>query len=184
MSTTPSEGTYLAPSGKSLINEEFMQFSKVFGTFRLACIVATVLMFSAVPSSAQKKETQKKDISQSEATAGGITPGDTRGFPVTITRPGSYRLTSNLRIMDPDVNAIDITAPNVTIDLNGFAILGPGGDGTGVGISAFQTQVTVLNGSIVGMGEGMSLNASLCRIEASVCLVARARVFWQGKRVC
>jgi hypothetical protein len=38
---------------------------------------------------------------------------------------GSYRLSSNLTVSDPDLSVIEITTDNVTIDLNGFTILGP-----------------------------------------------------------
>ena len=31
-------------------------------------------------------------IDQSRALAGNVTPGDTAGFPITISQPGSYRL--------------------------------------------------------------------------------------------
>ena len=35
-------------------------------------------------------------IDQNKALAGSVTPGDTPGFPVTISQPGSYRLSGNL----------------------------------------------------------------------------------------
>ena len=35
------------------------------------------------------------EINQARAKAGGVTPGDTPLFPVTISQPGSYRLTGN-----------------------------------------------------------------------------------------
>lgn len=61
-------------------------------------------------------------INQASALAGSVTPGDTPGFPVTISQPGSYRLSSNLLLGYP--GAIDIESDNVTIDLNGFTIFG------------------------------------------------------------
>ncbi|MCK7510597.1 MAG: hypothetical protein MZV70_45425 [Desulfobacterales bacterium] len=64
------------------------------------------------------------EINQARALAGGITLGDTPGFPVAITQPGGYRLTGNLEI-GAGVTAIEIAARDVTIDLHGFAILGP-----------------------------------------------------------
>src|SRR5579864_3177056 len=64
-------------------------------------------------------------INQANALAGNVTPGDTPGFPVTISQSGSYKLSSNLVIADPNANGIQITADNVTIDLNGFSIIGP-----------------------------------------------------------
>jgi len=44
------------------------------------------------------------------------------GFPYTISQPGSYKLSGNL--IDTALgNGIVITASNVTLDLNGFAIV-------------------------------------------------------------
>ena len=65
------------------------------------------------------------------------------GFPFEITQAGSYRLTGNLEVDDVDTTAIWVRAYYVTVDLNGFSILGPvlcdsdgacpeGGDGAGV----------------------------------------------------
>src|SRR5881409_3648374 len=63
-------------------------------------------------------------IGQYSALAGNVTPGDTAGFPVTISLPGSYRLSGNLTVPDFS-SAILITAEHVTLDLNGFSIIGP-----------------------------------------------------------
>ena len=113
-------------------------------------------------------------IDQNRALAGNVTPGDTPGFPVTISLSGSYRLSGNLTVPDQNTNAIEITssAAAVSIDLNGFAIQGPTlcdasippvcaptaadpsnvfGPGTGIRSSATGT-VTVRNGTIRGMG--------------------------------
>src|SRR5262245_12514472 len=63
-------------------------------------------------------------IDQKDAEAGKVTAGDTPGFPVTISQPGSYRLSSNLVVKEA-VTVIEITASDVTIDLAGFSIIGP-----------------------------------------------------------
>jgi len=109
-------------------------------------------------------------IDQNRALAGGVTPGDTPGFPVTLSVPGSYRLTGNLTVPDANTTAIQIAADNVTLDLNGFSILGPvvcsfnflstpqvscNLTGSGVGVDAFNfphDNLTVVNGTIRGMG--------------------------------
>jgi hypothetical protein len=114
-------------------------------------------------------------ITQAKAMAGGVTPGDAPGFPVTITQPGSYVLSGNLTVPDALTDAIVIGASHVTIDLNGFAILGPvdcsggldpcagapvGGARGGGGIitSGTQFNITVRNGTIQGMGrDGVAL---------------------------
>lgn len=127
-------------------------------------------------------------INQAKALAGNVTPGDAAGFPVTITRPGSYRLSSNLTVPNADSDAIvlalDTFGANVTLDLNGFAILGPNfcghdfvnntlvcsanGLGTGIRADGFYNLV-VMNGMIQGMGSYAiairTLGGSPCRIE-------------------
>ena len=113
-------------------------------------------------------------IDQNRALAGNVTPGDAAGFPVTITQPGSYRLSGNLTVPNQNTTAILITASHVTIDLNGFAIIGPtdcsgnlnpcAAAGTGRGIASPGTpflfggnvpvfNVTIRNGTVQGMGD-------------------------------
>ena len=106
-------------------------------------------------------------IDQNRTMAGNITPGDAPGFPVTINLPGSYRLSGNLTVPNSNTTGIVIAADHVTIDLNGFALLGPtncsgglnpcAGAGNGVGIdtsgSAPRFNITVRNGTIQGMGD-------------------------------
>ena len=117
-------------------------------------------------------------INQNAALAGNVTPGDTPGFPITISAPGSYRLSGNLTVPDANTTAIQVSADNVTIDLNGFSIIGPvvcsgfpvtscTPAGTGFGIkSGLATNVTVLNGAVRGMGAlGVSLDESGVRVE-------------------
>ena len=113
----------------------------------------------------------------------GCFPGDPPGFPVRIVEPGSYRLTSNL-VPTNSLGIIDVFTSNVTIDLNGFAILGPnscvggvpGGNcthsGGGAGIFADAgapnggaNGVTVRNGTVRGMST-----------TAGILLLANSRV--------
>ena len=60
-------------------------------------------------------------------------------FPIKISRPGSYRLTENLDVKGGD--AIDVLASNVTIDLNGFSIVGSSVKSSGIGINAVENGV-------------------------------------------
>jgi hypothetical protein len=108
-------------------------------------------------------------IDQKDATRGKVTPMDTPGFPVTISEPGSYRLASNLVVPDAATTAIQITADDVTLDLNGFSIIGPNVctpnptrctfQGGGIGVMAVgpvgvvsPANVRVMNGTVRGMG--------------------------------
>jgi hypothetical protein len=82
--------------------------------------------------------------------------------PIAITSPGLYYLTKNLTISDPELNAITVGADDVTIDLNGFCLTGPGkGSGTlNSGIRLFGTRfnVEIRNGSIKSFGyQGIKL---------------------------
>lgn len=125
-------------------------------------------------------------IDQNKAMTGGVTPGDTPGFPVSITQPGSYRLVTNLVIADPNTNAIEISANHVTIDLNGFAIMGPAdcssgfpcantaassvrGHGVEAGSDApakTYYDISVRGGTITGMGaDGVHLLGDAMRVE-------------------
>lgn len=102
----------------------------------------------------------------------GCFPGDSSGVPITITQPGSYVLTSNLTTGDVNQTLIEISAHDVSIDLNGFSLVGPiscssppacsSGSGTGNGIDMTgRKNFQLRNGGIRGMGQhGISLGNS------------------------
>jgi hypothetical protein len=91
---------------------------------------------------------------------------------VTIDTPGSYRLTGNLT-PPGNTDAILITADHVTVDLNGFAILGcvPAPPAVcitrpGIGVNADRSNITVVNGTVLGMGEnGIQIFGQNGRVE-------------------
>ena len=110
------------------------------------------------------------EINQAKAIVGGVTASDTAGFPVTIDAAGSYRLTSNLALVNNGQRGIEITASNVTIDLNGFEIgcdsCASAGGGAGVFAGASVTNITVRNGTIRSPGgPGVGLDATEHRVE-------------------
>ncbi len=89
-------------------------------------------------------------ITQATALAGGVTPGDKPGFPVSITRSGSYQFGSNL-LPPAGETAIVVTDQNVTIDLEGFALKGRDKAKHGVMVRGRPARsVEVRNGSITG----------------------------------
>jgi len=101
----------------------------------------------------------------------GCFEGDTPGFPVQITQPGSYVLTSNLNVNSINITAITTSSSRVTVDLNGFSIEGPGcgggscpGTGDGINLN-FSLQGTVKNGTITGMGRNGLNCAGSCIVE-------------------
>jgi len=81
--------------------------------------------------------------------------GQPSTFPIIISQPGSYKLTGSLTV-PANTNGIEITATFVTLDLNGFAIIGPGfgsTEGAGVYISSESYYVNVINGTIVNFSD-------------------------------
>jgi hypothetical protein len=91
------------------------------------------------------------EINQAKALAGAVTANDEAGFPVEINSPGSYRLTSSLTTGANDVNAIQITVSNVSIDLNGFRIEGTGAvdsDGTCIFAGSGLKEIRISNGIV------------------------------------
>ena len=140
-------------------------------TFKAA--LAFALLVGVVPIAADDGVVL---INQSKAVAGSVTPGDLPGFPVTITRRGSFKLSGNLTVTDPNVDVINIKADHVTLNLNGFTIQGPMDlcankvvptwcydrtAGTGVRAlyspGAYATDVAVLNGSVRALDFGVVL---------------------------
>jgi parallel beta-helix repeat protein len=95
-------------------------------------------------------------INQSKALAGDVTAGDAPGFPVTITRSGSFRLSSDL-IVPAGTNGIVIATNRVTLDLNGFSIVGAGGGNGVTDGEVDRLAIAIRNGSITGFQNGIRL---------------------------
>ncbi|GAA0716588.1 hypothetical protein [Dokdonella soli] len=74
------------------------------------------------------------EINQDCAIAGCFA-GDGAGFPITISAPGSYVLTSDLLVTAAGANAININASPVDLNLNGHTIDG-GGSCTGMPVTS------------------------------------------------
>ncbi|MBW2496898.1 MAG: right-handed parallel beta-helix repeat-containing protein [Deltaproteobacteria bacterium] len=86
------------------------------------------------------------EINQTCAVETGCFPGDAPGFPVSVTQPGSYRLTGSLDLSAEGVNVsgIAVDVPAATIDLGGFHIVGPtscSGSGTTIDCNPSSTGV-------------------------------------------
>lgn len=118
------------------------------------------------------------EINQTCAIQTGCFPNDTPGYPVTITRAGSYRLTSNLATSSRALTAISITSDDVTVDLGGFTIACTfntgavpvgclfGGSGDGVASGTSNARITVRSGGVRDMGrEGIRVGPE-GRVEA------------------
>ncbi|MEZ4290024.1 MAG: right-handed parallel beta-helix repeat-containing protein [Myxococcota bacterium] len=105
------------------------------------------------------------EINQTCATTTGCFSGDSVGFPVTISAPGAYRLTSELitpLFGGANVTLVEVTGDDVDLDLNGFGLRGlvpctgvPATcsvSGSGRGIDASGAGLAVHDGQVFGMG--------------------------------
>ncbi len=73
-------------------------------------------------------------------------------LPFTINESGSYVLTSNLTGVAGQ-HGIIIEADDVTLDLNGFALIGVPGSLDGVAVPAAHTNLAIRNGTIPDWGD-------------------------------
>ncbi len=119
----------------------------------IICLIAILLFLTA--DNTAKEATGLIEISQKD-------------MPLTITESGSYILVSNLSINEPNITAIFIPTNNVTIDLNGFTIKGPGkgSSGTGIAINTDDNNnIVVQNGSVKHFWLGVHLPGNNNRAE-------------------
>jgi hypothetical protein len=91
---------------------------------RFTCCHLTVSVLALLAIGTAGQAQAQATIDQNKALAGSVTPGDTPGFPVTLSMPGAYKLTGNL-VVPATVSGVVVTAAGVTLDLNGFSIIGP-----------------------------------------------------------
>lgn len=92
-------------------------------------------------------------------------------LPYTISSPGSYYLTDSLQGF-ASADGITISADNVTLDLNGFALVGQPGSFSGITLTGTRLGICVRNGSvrewgIAGIFMLNSINSQVMNIRAS-----------------
>jgi len=110
------------------------------------------------------------EINQARADKGGVTPGDTPGFPITLSasplssEPTSFRLTGSL-FNSTTNNVIEIVSPHVTLDLNGFTITCMNPPCAGNAIQSTEVNVAVTNGTVRGFAFGVNLAGPGARVE-------------------
>jgi len=78
------------------------------------------------------------------------TPGDANNQFI-ISAPGSYYLTGNITGVS-NLNCIEINVDNVTLDLNGFALIGVSNSIWGIWVAAPHKNLRVHNGSVQNWG--------------------------------
>jgi hypothetical protein len=84
-------------------------------------------------------------LTHAKALAGNVTPGDTAGYPITLSLPGTYKVASNLFVAAQKIG-IQVTSANVTVDLNGFAL--QGSNVAWHGVTGGLPSITIRNGTI------------------------------------
>ncbi|MCW5765896.1 MAG: right-handed parallel beta-helix repeat-containing protein [Phycisphaeraceae bacterium] len=101
-------------------------------------------------------------------------PGSATAMHV-ISQSGSYYLTGNIQGVSGK-HGILIAAENVTLDLNGFAVVGVSGAGDGISTGAYYRNLHVRNGSVRGWpGNGVNAqgdNSILEDLRVSNCSLA------------
>jgi len=107
-----------------------------------AFLIFAVAVFSVAPAAAIDGEVL---LTQAKALNGGITPGDTPGYPITLSRPGTYKLAGNLSA-SARKNGIQVTTHDVTIDFAGFRL--HGGAVANNAIVSSQNSLTIKGGMI------------------------------------
>ncbi len=81
-------------------------------------------------------------------------PIKTADLPLTISAPGSYYLTENINFTVLDTSGISILSNDVSIDLNGYSLTGPGKtagvSGSGIFGQPGRSGISIANGSVRG----------------------------------
>lgn len=108
---------------------------------------ATIALSFAILSASPALAAGEILLTQANALAGNVTPGDPPGFPIVLTQPGKYQFAGNIH---PPANTVGIQVGsyNVTIDLNGFQL--HGSTVALFGIAGATDGITVENGTIEG----------------------------------
>jgi hypothetical protein len=140
--------------------------STVMSRLGILTFLSVLLGWVGVAAGAVSKDAGVILINQAQAAAGGVTSCDTPGFPVTICTSGSYRLSGDLSV-PAGTEAIEITASNVSLDLNGFTILLPASGSTpsicsirAMGtLSLIRIQNGILSGGDCGIQLGSASNS-------------------------
>jgi len=113
------------------------------------------------------------DVEPRTAVSAASTPGDADSA-FRISQPGSYYLIGNV-MGTAGRHGIEIDASGVTLDLNGFAVIGVAGSFSGVRATAgAAADVRVMNGTVAGWGgNGVDLTvtrgASVLEVTARAC---------------
>ncbi len=102
------------------------------------------------------------------ATAFAKGPIAIKNLPYTISVPGNYTLAGNLTYTANLAHAITISANNVTLDMGGYSITGPGAATASFnGVTINGDGVEVRNGYISGFSSGLYADVNSISTKAS-----------------
>jgi hypothetical protein len=92
--------------------------------------------------------------------------------PCVITNPGSYYLVSNLDLT-VNIDAITIVTNGVTLDLKGFTIYTtfPSGTANGIVLNGGNSDITILNGHILGSNTAGPVGGSFPSIAGGITFI-------------
>jgi hypothetical protein len=122
-----------------------MSHPREFFTSRVAivCISLAIAIFTSAPLRAQQKPIVVEPNNVAPAAAKAVS---------VINKSGSFILNKNIVTGRANADAIDITASNVTLDLQGFSIISTSLNTADAINATGQTNVIVRNGTISGFG--------------------------------
>lgn len=113
-----------------------------------SCVVAALILAVPLGVSAQGSLTPPGAPAPTMKTLAQIEPRNAiSALPVTISNAGSYYLTTNLTGVSAS-HGITVSASDVTLDLNGFSLIGVAGALTGITSAAPALALTVRNGTL------------------------------------
>jgi hypothetical protein len=97
-----------------------------------------------------------KTLSQIEPRVDANTLPSSHVVRIIISQPGSYYLSANVTGAS-GIDGIVIQADNVTLDLNGFSVIGAPGSGYGISVPGTHSNITIRNGVVRGWaGDGFN----------------------------
>jgi hypothetical protein len=114
---------------------------------RIAWTIAGVLALAVAASLAGVVESGPLDPPGAPSSTDSVRlPGTPiTSLPVTLDQPGHYYVTRNL---GSATGGISITTSDVSVDLGGFTLSGPGATGTGIQIDPLPTRTVIRNGTV------------------------------------
>lgn len=136
----------------------------------LSCLLSLGLLLAAGPLNppAGAVAPTAKPLSEVEprtAINAANTPGDANSL-FKITQPGSYYLTANVNGVASKIG-IEIATSDVTVDLNGFSLIGVAGSLQGIAATVSASNVTIRNGNVTGWG-GNGVEASISSSSSGI----------------